>query len=148
MNETRKVADKFLMNDPRYLDFLRSAFLKMRRNQKAYIKIGEVQHRRIYHKNNLQMQKTQEEKDHMTNTVGPDIYVRCEITSIKRDPKCDMQAPLDQKLVFFEKVRKIGKDLVQEEEYSNAKTLYSRCISIFKNMPKKQKDSLDDEQNK
>ena len=87
------------------------------------------------------MQKTQEEKDHMTNTVGPDIYVRCEITSIKRDPKCDMQAPLDQKLVFFEKVRKIGKDLVNEEEYSNAKTLYSRCISIFKNMPKKQKDS-------
>ena len=32
LNETRKVADKFIMNDPRYLDFLRSAFLKMRRN--------------------------------------------------------------------------------------------------------------------
>ena len=60
LNETRKVADKFIMNDPRYLDFLRSAFLKMRRNQRGYIKIGEVQHRRIYHKNNLQMQKTQE----------------------------------------------------------------------------------------
>ena len=42
----------------------------------------------------------------------------------------------------------IGKDLVVEEEYSNAKTLYSRCISIFKNMPKKQKESLDEEQNK
>ena len=41
------------------------------------------------------MQKTQEEKDHMTNTVGPDIYVKVEITSIKRDPKCDTQAPLD-----------------------------------------------------
>jgi hypothetical protein len=31
LNETRKVADKFIMNDPRYLDFLRSAFLKMRK---------------------------------------------------------------------------------------------------------------------
>ena len=32
------------------------------------------------------------------------------------------------------------------EEYSNAERLYSRCISIFKNMPKSQKESLTEEQ--
>ena len=31
----------------------------------------------------------------MNATVGPDIYVKVEITQIKRDPKCDTQAPLD-----------------------------------------------------
>ena len=40
LNETRKVADKFIMNDPRYLDFLRSAFLKMRKGQQGWIKVG------------------------------------------------------------------------------------------------------------
>ena len=55
LNETRKVADKFIMNDPRYLDFLRSAFLRMRKGQIGFIKVGEVQHRGIYHKNNQQM---------------------------------------------------------------------------------------------
>ena len=42
LNETRKVADKFIMSDPRYLDFLRSAFLKMRKGQAGFIKIGEL----------------------------------------------------------------------------------------------------------
>jgi len=84
----------------------------------------------------------------MQKAVGPDIYVRVHITNIKRDPKCGTQEPLDKKLTFFEKVRQTGKELVAEEEFSNAKTLYSRCISIFKNMPKKQKESLTEEQDK
>jgi tetratricopeptide (TPR) repeat protein len=40
-------------------------------------------------------------------------------------------------MVFFDKIRAICKDLVGEGEYSNAANLYARCISIFKNMPKK-----------
>ena len=71
-----------------------------------------------------------------------DIYIRVHITNIKRDPKCDTKASLDEKLRFFERVRITGKELSEEGEWSNAKNLYSRCIGLFKNMPKPQKDSL------
>ena len=33
-----------------------------------------------------------------------------------------------------------------DEEYVNAKELYSRCLGEFKNMPKKIRDSLTDDQ--
>jgi len=49
---------------------------------------------------------------------------------------------LEEKLLFFEKVRTTGKELCEDKEWSNAKNLYSRCIGLFKNMPKKQKDAL------
>jgi hypothetical protein len=73
----------------------------------------------------------------MLKAVGPDVYIRTAITKIKRDPKCDNQASWEEKLIFFEKIRAVGKELCEEKEYSNAKTLYSRCVSNFKNMPKK-----------
>lgn len=83
----------------------------------------------------------------MIAAVGSDIYIRVQITKIKRDPKCDNTASWEEKLIFFDKVRSVGKELcMEEDEYSNAKTLYSRCISLFKNMPKKQKESLNEEQ--
>ena len=81
----------------------------------------------------------------MIKTVGPDIYIRIHITKIKRDPKCDNTASWEEKLVFFDKVRSVGKELCDEDEFTNAKTLYSRCVSLFKNMPKKQKESLNEE---
>lgn len=83
----------------------------------------------------------------MKNSVGPTIWIKVSITNIKRNPKCDTQAPLDQKLVFYDKVRDQSRELIGLfQEYSNAERLYSRCISIFKNMPKRQKESLTEEQ--
>lgn len=82
----------------------------------------------------------------MRRTVGPDIYIRIHITNIKRDPKCGQEACWEDKLIFYEKVRAVGKELCDDKNYSNANTLYSRCISLFKNMPKKQKESLTEEQ--
>lgn len=58
---------------------------------------------------------------------------------------CDAKATWDEKIIFYDKVRLIGKELCQEGEFSNAKNLYSRCIGVFKNMPKKQRESLTDE---
>lgn len=85
----------------------------------------------------------------MATSVGPTIWIRVEITNIKRNPKCDTQAPLDEKLVFFEKVKEASRELISLfQEYSNAERLYQRCISIFKNMPKRQKESLDEAQKK
>jgi len=142
LQETRKVAEKFPMNDRDYHDFLREAFLKMRKNQIAFIKLTEVAHKKIYHNSNLSVQRSTEEKEQIRATVGQDIYIRVHITNIKRDPKCDTKATLDEKLRFFERVRITGKELSEEGEWSNAKNLYSRCIGLFKNMPKPQKDSL------
>jgi len=68
------------------------------------------------------------------------------LINIKRDPKCDTNATFEQKLTYFDKIRATGKELIDEKEYSNARTLYSRCISYFKNMPKKQKESLTEEE--
>ena len=48
----------------------------------------------------------------MKNAVGPTIFIRINITNIKRNPKCDTQAPLDQKLVFYDKVREISRELI------------------------------------
>lgn len=115
LNETRKVADKLVMNDESVHNFLRSSFIRMKRGQVSFIKVGKSQHRDIFHKNNLNMQKTQAEKDHMMAAVGSDIYIRVQITKVKRDPKCDNTATWDQKLIFFDKVRSVGKELCEEE---------------------------------
>lgn len=130
------------MNDPHYHDFLRKAFAEMRKNEIAFIKVGEAAHNRIYHNSNISQQRDAEEKEQIRKLVGMDIYIRVQITNIKRDPKCDTKATLDEKLKFFERVRITGKELCEETEWSNAKNLYSRCIGLFKNMPKPQKDSL------
>lgn len=40
-SETRKVADKFIMNDPKYHDFLRHAFYKIRKGEICWVKVAE-----------------------------------------------------------------------------------------------------------
>ena len=83
----------------------------------------------------------------MKSKVGQDIYIKVSITNIKRDPSCPQTASWEEKLAFFNKIRDICKELIAEQEYSNAKNLYCRCLAAFKNMPKKQRESLDDEMN-
>ena len=135
------------MNDASYHDFLRLAFFQMRKGEVAYIKVGPSQHVSMYHNRNLSLQKTQEEKDAMKATVGQDIFIKVTVTNIKRDPTCDAKATWEEKVIFFEKVRDVGRELCAEGEFSNAKTLYARCLGAFKNMPKKQRESLTEEMN-
>lgn len=145
LGERRKVADKFIMSDERYHEFLRHAFFTMRKGEICFVKIGPSAHKNMYHSVNLSMQRTEAEHENMRKTVGQDIYIKVSVTNIKRDPMCDAKATWDEKIIFFGKVREIGKELCQEGEFSNAKNLYSRCIGVFKNMPKKQCESLDEE---
>ena len=73
----------------------------------------------------------------MIAAVGATIFIKVTVLSIKRDPKCAQSASWDEKKSYFEQVREIARELISEEkEYSNAKQLYSRCVSIFKNMSK------------
>lgn len=90
----------------------------------------------------------EDERAEMEAKIGKDIYIKVTITNIKRDPKITMQAPFQDKLVYFEKIREIGKELIVEGEFSNARTLYARCVSYFKNMPKLQKEGLNEEDRK
>ena len=153
LNEKRKVADNFQMDDEtsfslvRSFIVLRDAFRKMRREQVAFLKIEESRHGGIYHEKNMRLQRTKADRERMKNSVGPTVFIRVNIINIKRDPKCDTQAPLDQKLIFYNKIREINRELIGLfQEYVNAERLYARCISIFKNMPKRQKESLTEEQ--
>ncbi len=58
LNETRKVADKLLMNDEAVHTFLRNSFIRMRRGQVSFIKLGRSVHKDMFHRNNLDKQKT------------------------------------------------------------------------------------------
>ena len=70
--------------------------------------------------------------------IGNDIWIQISMTNIRRDPKCSNTAPFEVKLAFFEKIRVICKDLIAENEHSNARAIYARAIDCFKNMPKKE----------
>ena len=48
-DERRKVANKFEMTDNRGHEFIRSAFLTMKRGEVVWLKIGPKHHGNIYH---------------------------------------------------------------------------------------------------
>lgn len=47
---------------------------------------------------------------------------------------------------FLEKVREVGRELMEEGEYHNAQALYGRILPQFKNMPKPMRDALSETQ--
>ena len=51
-------------------------------------------------------------------------------------------------MTFFDKIRPLCKELVADDEISNARLIYSRCIDCFKNMPKKECNLLSEDQQK
>lgn len=136
LDERRKVADKFPMSDPGYHDFLNRGFQTMRKGEVAYLVLTEDAHRKMYHTSNLSMIRTDEEKAQIFKDVGTQIWIKVTMTNIKRDPKCQQHAPWDDKVKYYEKVRLTGKELCEQQEWSNAKNLYARCIGLFKNISK------------
>ena len=68
---------------------IRDAFRIMRRDQVAFLRIEESRHDRVYHNKNMSLQKTEADREKMRNSVGPTVYIRVNITNIKRNPKCD-----------------------------------------------------------
>ena len=47
---------------------------------------------------------------------------------------------------YYEKVREVSRELMEEKEYNNAQELYKRILPQFKNMPKKMRDGLNQEE--
>ena len=77
---------------------------------------------------------------------GNDIYIHINLTNIRRDPKCSNTAAFEVKLAFFEKIRPLCKELIAENEHSNARAIYARAINCFKNMSKKECNELTEDQ--
>lgn len=119
----------------------------MRKGEIAFLRLTPVAHHNMFHTCNQSYQRSTEEKEQIRASVGPNIYIKVTITNVNRNPKCETKANWEEKNAFFDRVRSTGKELCEEGEWSNAKTLYARCIGIFKNMPKPQKDSLTKEMN-
>jgi hypothetical protein len=89
--------------------------------------------------------RSAEEKAKIRASVGTDIYIKLTLFNINRDPKCGQHAPWDERLSFFEKVRMTGRELCSENEWSNAQKLYARCIGLFRNVSKVQRELLTEE---
>jgi len=56
-----------------------------------------------------------------------------------------MNQPYSDNLMYFDKIRELCKELIVEEEFLNAKNLYSRCLGPFKNLPKLEREKLSEE---
>jgi len=68
------------------------------------------------------MRRTQEEKEKIGAAIGSTIYMKLKVDSIKREPKQPNQkAGLAERLEFFEKVRDVAKEQIEDGDYSNAK---------------------------
>jgi len=137
-SERRKVDNKFEMANPQFHEYYKVVMRTMRRGDVAYIRYPKAYTHGSYHKSQHFINKTQEEKDR----IGDDIYIRFQISKIKRNPVCTDPETFAGILAYLERVREVGRELMEEAEYANAEQLYRRILPMFKNMPKKMKDSL------
>lgn len=138
-NQKRKARLKFDMADQRYHEHQRKAFLTMRKGDQAWIKYSPDYHKNIYHS------FCKKDQIHKDKSIGQFIFMKLHIDSVRRQPVYKDKVTYQGKLEYFEKVREIGKELIQDQEYANAKELYSRCLGEFKNMPRNIRDSLDED---
>lgn len=113
LDERRKVADKCPLSDQSFHDFLRTTLLTMKKGEVVYLKIGEETHAGLYHNSKMSIIRSAEEKQKILSVVGPDIYMKLSLTNIKRDPKCEQQAPWSDRIQFYNKVRITGKELCE-----------------------------------
>lgn len=114
----------------------------MCKGEVAYLRLTPKAHNDMYHTSSLSLIRSPEEKAQILADVGPDIYIKMTVTNIKRDPKCGQHASWPEKLKFYERVRLTGRELSEQQEWSNAKSLYARCIGIFRNVSKQQRELL------
>jgi len=86
----------------------------MKKGEVAWIKIGPKYHGQIYH--------NYCKRDHVAKdaVIGPDIWIKLGIDSIKRQPPYKDDSTYAGKLQYYETIREIARELVAEGEYSNA----------------------------
>eukprot|EP00355_Strombidium_rassoulzadegani_P006360 CAMPEP_0168616674 /NCGR_PEP_ID=MMETSP0449_2-20121227/5146_1 /TAXON_ID=1082188 /ORGANISM="Strombidium rassoulzadegani, Strain ras09" /LENGTH=283 /DNA_ID=CAMNT_0008657461 /DNA_START=33 /DNA_END=882 /DNA_ORIENTATION=- len=113
----------------------------MRKGEVAWIRVGPAYHKNIYH--------THCDKKHLERqgqADGEDIFMKLCVESIKRDPLLKDKGSYKGLKEYFEVVREVAKECVVEEDFNNAMALYKKCLGSIRNMQKKLKDSLSEEE--
>lgn len=138
--ERRRAKEKFEMANLQQHEHLRLAFLTMRKGEIAWFNIGPEYHGNIYH--------NYCKRDHIAAdaVITDRIWIKLTIDGIKRQPVYKDKDTWEGKCAYLETVREVCKELMDEQEYTNAQQLYMRVLGEFKNMPKKIRDGLTDEQ--
>lgn len=143
-NERRKVVDKFEMKNPNYHDFYKIALRTMRRGEIAWVKFSPVYHKGIYFSLPHFQKKTEEEK----LAIGEDVYLKFTLTRVNKNTQCTDTTTFAGINEFADQVRVVCKECIEFKEYANAQTLYQRVLALFKNMSKKMRDGLNEEESK
>jgi hypothetical protein len=114
--EKRKATDKFEMKDIRFHDYYKLVMRTMRRGEVAWIKYSKVYHKGVYHQSPHFINKSEEEK----SKIGEEIYIRFHILNIKRNPQCADESTFEGIYAYYNRIRDVCKELIEEGEISNA----------------------------
>jgi hypothetical protein len=115
-SERRKVDEKFDMKNPCAQENFKIVLRTMRRGDIAWIRLPKAYTHGNYHQICHFQRKTPEEKA----LIGDDIYIRFQVTKIKRNPVCTDSQSFEGIYQYLEKVRDVGKELIDEGEFVNA----------------------------
>lgn len=88
----------------------------MQRGEHAYVRFSPIYHKMQYHKSIHYINKTQQEKD----GISEYIYVRFQVNKIKRTPVCTDADTFEGIMEYYERIRDVCKELMDEKEYVNS----------------------------
>lgn len=104
------------MGDPCYHDFYKIVMKTMRKGETAWVKFSKAYHRGIYHQARHYLVKSDEEK----KILGSDVHIKFAVAKITRKPICEDPNTYRGRINYVDNIRKIGKDLFEDLEFSNA----------------------------
>ncbi len=142
LGERRRAIDKFEMGNPYFHAYYKKAFITMRKGEIAWVVYKKNHHNGTYHAGALYQGMTEEEKE----KIGEDVHLRFNVNNIKRNPICKDKNTFKGRADYYELIREVGRDLCEEGEWTNAANLYARSLADIKNMPRKIRDELSEEQ--
>ena len=96
----------------------------MRRGEVAYVRFPKAYHNGVYHSSPHYQNKPEAEKD----LIGDDIYIRFQVNKIKRNPVCLDSETFSGITDYLERIRDVGRELMEEGEYANAQQIYQRIL--------------------
>lgn len=98
------------MSDNRYHEFLRDAFLTMKKGEICYLKIGQSRHDGIYHQESMQARRTEEQRKKLKEEIGTDVYIKLTVSNIKREADFSDDKTFEGRLRIFERVKVVCKE--------------------------------------
>lgn len=139
-DERRRAVQKFEMGNVQYIAHKRRAFESMAIGEIAWFALSHEYTNKLYHNPKVLS------KFHELDKIGELVYIRLEVDSVRRQPVFADKKSFEGRVAWFEKCREIGKELMDEAEFNNAKDVYGKCRGEFDGIPRKIKEAMTDEQ--